>query len=271
MAGGSAYPRIIDFAAFRAVADEVARLLMVDMAHFAGLVAGGAHPSPFPHAHIVTSTTHKTLRGPRGAMILSNEEALGQEDQFRRLPGYAGRPIDARDCRQGGGICRGAAPRVQARMRATWWRTPRRSAKCWLSAGYDLVSGGTDTHLNLVDLRPKKLTGIAAEKALGRAHITVNKNAVPFDPERPTGDLGHSHRLAGRYHARLRPRRVPHHRTTDGGGAWMAWRAMASPAMARVEAKVREEALGLCERFPIYALKRAFQKGTRARLNAISA
>ncbi len=167
-----------------------APIFMVDMAHFAGLVAGGAHPSPLPHAHVVTTTTHKTLRGPRGGMILCQRRGDRQEDQLGGLPRPAGRPADACHRRQGGVLRRGAAAGVQAlcarRRRQREDRWPRRL----VDRGLAIVSGGTDTHLMLVDLRPKKLTGKAAESALERAGITCNKNGIPFDPEKPTVTSG---------------------------------------------------------------------------------
>jgi glycine hydroxymethyltransferase len=185
VAGGSAYPRIIDFARFRAIADGVGAKLMVDMAHFAGLVAGGAHPSPLPHAHVVTTTTHKTLRGPRGGMILANDEDLGKRFNSAVFPGLQGGPlmhvIAAKAVAFGEALApefRDYAARIVANARALAARLAAR--------GSAIVSGGTDTHLMLVDLRPKKLTGKAAEAFLERAGITCNKNGVPFDPEKPT-------------------------------------------------------------------------------------
>jgi glycine hydroxymethyltransferase len=189
VAGGSAYPRWIDFAAFRKVADEVGAVLMVDMAHFAGLVAGGAHPSPFPHAHVVTTTTHKTLRGPRGAMILSNDEALAKKLNSAVFPGMQGGPLMHVIAAKAVAFGEALAPEFKTYARNVV-ENARALGEVLAGAGFDLVSGGTDTHLLLVDLRPKKLTGNVAEKALGRAHITVNKNAVPFDPEKPAVTSG---------------------------------------------------------------------------------
>ncbi len=185
IAGGSAYPRIIDFRRFREIADEVGAYLMVDMAHFAGLVAGGAHPSPFPHAHVVTTTTHKTLRGPRGGAILTNDEELGEKTQLGGFPRHAGRPADACDRGQGRGLRRGAAARRSSFTRKNVVENAKALAETLKARGLDIVSGGTDTHLMLVDLRKKRLTGKVAEIALGRAHITCNKNGIPFDPEKP--------------------------------------------------------------------------------------
>src|SRR5262247_1935833 len=185
VAGGSAYPRIIDFARFRAIADTVGAYLMVDMAHFAGLVAGGVHPSPFPHAHVVTSTTHKTLRGPRGGFILSNDEVLAKRINSAVFPGFQGGPLMHVIAAKA--VAFGEALRPSFKLYA---RNVAESAKALAetlkSNGLDIVSGGTDTHLMLVDLRPKRLTGKVAEAALGRAHITCNKNGIPFDPEKPT-------------------------------------------------------------------------------------
>ncbi len=184
IAGGSAYPRIIDFRAFRAICDEVGALLMVDMAHFAGLVAAGAHPSPFPHAHVVTTTTHKTLRGPRGGVILSDNEEIARKLNSAVFPGMQGGPLMHVIAAKA--VAFGEALRPSFR---TYARSVIENAKALAetlkSHGLDIVSGGTDTHLMLVDLRPKHLTGKVAETALGRAHITCNKNGIPFDPEKP--------------------------------------------------------------------------------------
>ena len=211
IAGGSAYPRHIDFATFREIADEVGAFLMVDMAHFAGLVAAGVHPSPFPHAHIVTTTTHKTLRGPRGGMILTNDEAI--------------------------------AKKVNSENAAIL-------AKTLVGHGFDIVSGGTDTHVMLVDLRPKKLTGNIAEHALENANITCNKNGIPFDPEKPMVTSG----------VRLGTPAA----TTRGFGtaeftkvgdliAEVLDGLAANPEdNAAVEEKVRKEVKALCDAFPLY-------------------
>src|SRR5215210_4994526 len=184
VAGGSAYPRLIDFAAFRAVADEVGAYLMVDMAHFAGLVAGGAHPSPFPHAHVVTTTNHKSLRGPRGGMILTNDEAIAKKVNSAVFPGLQGGPLMHVIAAKAVALGEALQPdfKVYARNIVANAKALAESLK---SKGLDIVSGGTDNHLMLVDLRPKRLTGKVAEIALGRAHITCNKNGIPFDPEKP--------------------------------------------------------------------------------------
>jgi glycine hydroxymethyltransferase len=183
-AGGSAYSRHWDFARFRAIADSVGAYLLVDMAHFSGLVAGGAHPSPFPHAHVVTTTTHKTLRGPRGGLILTNEEDLAKKLNSAIFPGLQGGPLMHVIAAKA--VAFGEALRPDFKIYAQQVVDNARALAASLSArGYDLVTGGTDNHLMLVDLRSKKLTGKAAEAAMGRAHITCNKNGIPFDPEKP--------------------------------------------------------------------------------------
>jgi glycine hydroxymethyltransferase len=185
IAGGSAYPRIFDFRAFREIADEVGAYLMVDMAHFAGLVAGGAHPSPFPHAHVVTSTTHKTLRGPRAGFILTDDEALAKKINSAVFPGTQGGPLMHTIAAKA--VAFGEALRPSFKLYAkNVVENAKALAETLKSKGLDIVSGGTDTHLMLVDLRPKRLTGKVAEVALGRAHITCNKNGIPYDPEKPT-------------------------------------------------------------------------------------
>ena len=184
IAGGSAYPRALDFAGFRRIADDVGAFFMTDMAHFAGLVAAGVHPSPLPHSHIVTTTTHKTLRGPRGGMILTNDEALAKKINSAMFPGLQGGPlmhvIAAKAVAFG--ECLRPEFKVYAQAVAD---NARALAEILIERGYGLVSGGTDTHLMLVDLRSKGLTGKAAEAALERAAMTCNKNAVPNDPEKP--------------------------------------------------------------------------------------
>src|ERR1700727_2104116 len=184
VAGGSAYPRTIDFARFRAIADEVGAYLMVDMAHFAGLVAGGAHPSPFPHAHVVTTTTHKTLRGPRGGVILTNQEDLAKKINSAVFPGLQGGPLMHVIAAKAVTFGEALQPSFRA-YAASVVENAKVLAETLKARGCDIVSGGTDTHLMLVDLRPKRLTGKVAEAALGRAHITCNKNGIPFDPEKP--------------------------------------------------------------------------------------
>jgi glycine hydroxymethyltransferase len=189
IAGGSAYPRFIDFRAFRAICDEVGATLVVDMAHFAGLVAGGVHPSPFPHAHVVTTTTHKTLRGPRGGVILSDDEEIAKKLNAAVFPGLQGGPLMHVVAAKA--VAFGEALRPSFRIYArNVVENAKALAETLKSRGLDIVSGGTDTHLMLVDLRPKRLTGKVAEAALGRAHITCNKNGIPFDPEKPTVTSG---------------------------------------------------------------------------------
>ncbi len=189
IAGGSAYPRIIDFRRFREIADEVGAYLMVDMAHFAGLVAGGAHPSPLPHAHVVTTTTHKTLRGPRGGAILTNDEELAKKLNSAVFPGMQGGPLMHVIAAKA--VAFGEALRPSFKLYAkNVVENAKALAETLKGRGVDIVSGGTDTHLMLVDLRKKRLTGKVAEAALGRAHITCNKNGIPFDPEKPTVTSG---------------------------------------------------------------------------------
>ncbi|MCC6775345.1 MAG: serine hydroxymethyltransferase [Hyphomicrobiales bacterium] len=189
IAGGSAYPRIIDFRRFREIADEVGAKLMVDMAHFAGLVAGGAHPSPFPHAHVVTSTTHKTLRGPRAGFILTDDEELAKKINMAVFPGLQGGPLMHVIAAKA--VAFGEALRPAFKLYAkNVVANAKALAEMLRSKGFDIVSAGTDTHLMLVDLRPKRLTGKVAELALGRAHITCNKNGIPFDPEKPAVTSG---------------------------------------------------------------------------------
>ncbi len=184
IAGGSAYPRIIDFAAMRKIADDVGAYLMVDMAHFAGLVAGGVHPSPLPHADVVTTTTHKTLRGARGGMIVSRDEAIGKKINSAVFPGLQGGPLMHSIAAKA--VALGEALRPEFKLyAAAVVANAQALARVLESRGLDIVSGGTDTHLMLVDLRPKGLTGKLAEAALSRAAITCNKNGIPFDPEKP--------------------------------------------------------------------------------------
>jgi glycine hydroxymethyltransferase len=183
IAGGSAYARIIDFAAFRAIADEIGAIFLVDMAHFAGLVAGGVHPSPVPHAQIVTSTTHKTLRGPRAGLILCTEEYAKAVDKSV-FPGTQGGPLEHMIAAKA--VAFGEALTDDFKVYAQQVVDNAKAlAQALVERGYAIVSGGTDTHLMLVDLRPKQLTGKAAEKVLGQAGITVNKNTVPDDPQSP--------------------------------------------------------------------------------------
>jgi glycine hydroxymethyltransferase len=184
IAGGSAYSRVWDFAKFREIADSIGAYFLVDMAHFSGLVAGGAHPSPFPHAHVVTTTTHKTLRGPRGGLILTNDEALAKKFNSAIFPGLQGGPLMHVVAAKA--VAFGEALRPDFKLYAqSVVENARALAGSMLSHGFALCAGGTDNHLMLVDLRPKGVTGNLAEKALGRAYITCNKNGIPFDPEKP--------------------------------------------------------------------------------------
>jgi glycine hydroxymethyltransferase len=184
IAGGSAYSRHWDFARFRAICDAVGAYFVVDIAHFAGLVAGGSHPSPFPHAHVVTTTTHKTLRGPRGGMILTNDEDLAKKINSAIFPGLQGGPLMHVIAAKAVAFAEALTPEFKNYAHATVANAKILAATV-AAGGYAIVSGGTDNHLMLVDLRPKGLTGKAAEASLGRAHITCNKNGIPFDPQKP--------------------------------------------------------------------------------------
>lgn len=249
IAGGSAYPRVIDFAKFRAIADEVGALFMVDMAHFAGLAAAGVHPNPLDHAHVATTTTHKTLRGPRGGMILSNDEALGKKFNSAVFPGLQGGPlmhvIAAKAVAFGEALqpsFREYAARVIACAQAM--------AATVKAGGYEIVSGGTDTHLALIDLRPKGLTGSAAEHALERAGITCNKNGVPFDPMPPTKTSGIR---VGSPAGCTRGFGVAEFTQV---GRWIVevldGLAANPDGDVAIEERVRNEVRALCARFPIY-------------------
>jgi glycine hydroxymethyltransferase len=249
IAGGSAYPRIIDFARFRRVADSVGAYLMVDMAHFAGLVAGRAHPSPLPHAHVVTTTTHKTLRGPRGGMILSNDPDIARRIDSAVFPGLQGGPLMHVIAAKAVALGEALRPEFAAYARAVV-ENAQTLAQTLAAAGLAIVSGGTDTHLLLVDLRPLGLTGRDAEQTLERAGITCNKNGIPFDPEKPTVTSGI--RL-GSPAGTTRGFGVAEFRQV---GEWIGevLRGLAKdPAgNAAVEARVRRAVAALCARFPIY-------------------
>ncbi len=184
IAGGSAYPRTIDFARIRAVADAVGAFFMVDMAHFAGLVAAGVYPTPLPHAHVVTTTTHKTLRGPRGGMILSNDADLGKKINSAVFPGLQGGPLMHVIAGKAVAFAEALRPEFKVYQQAVL-DNARALAATLVEQGLAIVTGGTDSHMMLVDLRPKRVTGKAAEATLERAHMTANKNAIPFDPEKP--------------------------------------------------------------------------------------
>ena len=249
IAGASAYPRRIDFAGFRRIADEVGAYLMVDMAHYAGLVAGGVYPNPVPHAHVVTSTTHKTLRGPRGGVILTNDEALAKKLNSAVFPGNQGGPlmhvIAAKAVAFGEALdpaFKDYAARVVENAQAL--------SEVLLAGGLGIVSGGTDCHLVLVDLRPKGVTGKVAEIALERAGLTCNKNAIPNDPEKPFVTSGvrlgtPAGTTRGFGQAEFRQVGALVLRVIDA--------LAANPeGDAAVEAEVRAQVRALCEAFPIY-------------------
>jgi glycine hydroxymethyltransferase len=185
IAGGSGYSRLWNFARFREICDAVGAYFMVDMAHFAGLVAGGVHPSPFPHAHIVTTTTHKTLRGPRGGMVLTNDEDIAKKINSAIFPGLQGGPLMHVIAAKAVAFHEALQPSFRTYARAVV-ENAQELAETLTAAGFAIASGGTDNHLMLVDMRPKRLTGKAAEATLGNAHITCNKNGIPFDSEKPT-------------------------------------------------------------------------------------
>ncbi|CAA7617797.1 serine hydroxymethyltransferase [Magnetospirillum sp. UT-4] len=249
IAGGSAYPRTIDFARFRRIADEVGALFMVDMAHFAGLVAGGAYPSPFPHAHVVTTTTHKTLRGPRGGMILTNDEAIAKKINSAIFPGIQGGPL--MHVIAGKAVAFGEALRPEFKDYARQVVDNARAlADTLVRRGLAIVSGGTDSHLMLVDLRPKALTGKAAEASLEHAGMTCNKNGIPFDPEKPTITSGI--RL-GTPAGTTRGFGVEEFRKVgELIGDVLDGLAAHPDDNSAAEAKARVEVAELCRRFPIY-------------------
>ncbi len=250
IAGGTAYSRTWDFKRFREIADSVGAYLMVDMAHFAGLVAGGAHPTPLPHAHVVTSTTHKSLRGPRGGLILTNDEDIAKKINSAVFPGLQGGPLMHVIAGKAVAFAEALRPEFKTYAHAVV-NNARALAATIKAGGYDIVTGGTDNHLMLVDLRPKNLTGKAAEIALGRAHITCNKNGVPFDPKSPFITSG----------VRLGTPAA----TTRGFGiaefqevGRMIVEVLDGVAKngdagdAQVEHRIKEQAIALCQRFPIY-------------------
>ncbi|MBJ3763394.1 serine hydroxymethyltransferase [Maribius pontilimi] len=250
IAGGSAIPRIIDFARMREIADSVGAYLLVDMAHFAGLVASGDYPSPFPHAHAATTTTHKTLRGPRGGMILTNDEALAKKFNSAIFPGIQGGPL--MHVIAGKAVAFGEAlhPGFKTYQQQVI-KNAQALADQLMKGGLDIVTGGTDTHLMLVDLRPKGVKGNATETALGRAHITCNKNGIPFDDEKPTITSGI--RL-GSPAGTTRGFGEPEFRQI---GDWICQvvdglAAHGEDDNSETEARVRAEVTELCERFPIY-------------------
>ena len=250
IAGGSAIPRIIDFAKMREIADSVGAYLLVDMAHFAGLVASGHYPSPFPHAHVATTTTHKTLRGPRGGMILTDDEGIAKKVNSAIFPGIQGGPLMHVIAAKA--VAFGEALRPEFKDYQTQVIANAQAlADQLMKGGLDIVTGGTDTHLMLVDLRPKGVNGNATEQALGRAHITCNKNGIPFDTEKPTITSGI--RL-GSPAGTTRGFGAPEFRQI---GDWIGrvvdgLAANGEAGNSAIEAQVRAEVEALCHRFPIY-------------------
>jgi glycine hydroxymethyltransferase len=250
IAGGSAIPRQIDFVRFRAIADMVGAYLHVDMAHFAGLVAAGEHPSPLPHAHVVTTTTHKTLRGPRGGMILTNDEAIAKKVNSAIFPGIQGGPLMHVIAAKAVAFGEALLPEFKTYQQQVI-KNAQILAETLMKGGLDIVTGGTDTHVMLVDLRPKGVKGNQADKALGRANITANKNGIPFDPEKPTVTSG----------LRLG---TPAGTTRGFGEAEFVeigdlivevvdgLAANGEDGNGAVEAAVRAKVADLCARFPIY-------------------
>jgi glycine hydroxymethyltransferase len=250
IAGASAYSRIIDFARFRAIADRVDAIFFVDMAHIAGLVAAGLHPSPLPHAHVVTTTTHKTLRGPRGGLILANDEALGKKINSAVFPGLQGGPLMHVIAAKAVAFGEALEPSFQAYQQAVV-DNAKALAGVIRERGCEIVSGGTDNHLMLVDLRPKGVKGNAAEQALERADITCNKNGVPFDPEKPTVTSGirlgtPAGTTRGFGLAEFREIGMLISDVLDGLAA------NGADGNAAVEEAVRGRVRALCQRFPIY-------------------
>ncbi len=251
VAGGTAYSRVWDWAAFRAIADEVGAYLMVDMAHIAGLVAGGQHPSPLPHAHVVTTTTHKSLRGPRGGMVLTNDPDIAKKINSAVFPGLQGGPLMHVIAAKAVALREALEPSFKD-YAAQVVANARAMADELMKGGIDIVSGGTDNHLMLADLRPKGVTGKATEAALGRAHITCNKNGVPFDPEKPfvtsgirLGTPAGTTRGFGEAEFRQIARWIVE--VVDGLAA------EGENGNAEVEARVAAEVKALCAKFPLYA------------------
>ena len=250
IAGGSAIPRTIDFAKIREIADEVGAYVLADVAHFAGLIAAGEYPSPFPHCHVATTTTHKTLRGPRGGMILTNDEALAKKFNSAIFPGIQGGPLMHVIAAKAVAFGEALHPSFKTYIKQVIKNAQALSDEL-IKGGLDTVTHGTDTHLLLVDLRPKGVKGNATEKALGRAHITCNKNGVPFDPEKPTVTSGI--RLGS-----------PAGTTRGFGeeefrqiGRWIidvvdGLAANGEEGNADIEERVKAEVAALCARFPMY-------------------
>ena len=250
IAGGSAIPRQIDFAKMREIADMVGAYLHVDMAHFAGLVAAGEHPSPFPHAHVATTTTHKTLRGPRGGMILTNDEALAKKFNSAIFPGIQGGPLMHVIAAKAVAFGEALRPEFKTYQQQVIKNAQALSDQL-IKGGLDTVTHGTDTHVVLVDLRPKNVKGNATDKALGRAHITCNKNGVPFDEEKPTVTSGirlgsPAGTTRGFGEAEFRQIADWINEVVDGLAA------NGEEGNGAVEEKVRGEVADLCARFPLY-------------------
>ncbi|WP_298299738.1 serine hydroxymethyltransferase, partial [uncultured Litoreibacter sp.] len=251
IAGGSAIPRQLDFARFRAIADKVGAYLLADVAHFAGLIAAGVYPSPFPHVHVATTTTHKTLRGPRGGMILTNDEAMAKKFNSAIFPGIQGGPLMHVIAAKAVAFGEALEPGFKDYQRQVI-KNAQAMADQLTRGGLDIVTGGTDTHVMLVDLRPKGVKGNAAEKALGRAHITCNKNGIPFDTEKPMITSG---LRLGSPAGTTRGFSEPEFRQIAD---WIVevmngLAANGEEGNADVEAKVNAEVLALCTKFPIYA------------------
>jgi glycine hydroxymethyltransferase len=251
IAGGSAIPRVIDFAKIREIADKVGAYLHVDMAHFAGLVAAGEHPSPFPHAHVATTTTHKTLRGPRGGMIVTNDEAIAKKVNSAIFPGIQGGPLMHVIAAKAVAFGEALRPEFKDYMRQVRVNADALADQL-IKGGLDIVTGGTDTHVMLVDLRPKGVTGNIVDKALGRAYITTNKNGIPFDPEKPTVTSGirlgtPAGTTRGFGEAEFRQIADMIIEVVDGLAA------NGEEGNADVEAAVRGKVAELCARFPLYS------------------
>ncbi len=250
IAGGSAIPRVLDFARIREIADMVGAYVLADVAHFAGLIAAGEYPSPFPHCHVATTTTHKTLRGPRGGMILTDDEALAKKFNSAIFPGIQGGPLMHVIAAKAVAFGEALRPEFKAYQQQVK-RNAAALADQLIKGGLDIVTGGTDTHVMLVDLRPKKVTGNIADAALGRAHITCNKNGVPFDPEKPTVTSG---LRLGTPAGTTRGFKEEEFRQI---GDWIVevvdgLAANGADANGAVEEKVRGEVATMLARFPLY-------------------
>ena len=250
IAGGSAIPRVIDFAKIREIADTVGAIVLADVAHFAGLIAAGLYPSPFPHAHVATTTTHKTLRGPRGGMILCNDEDIAKKINSAIFPGIQGGPLMHVIAAKA--VAFGEALRPDFKdYQAQVIKNAQALADQLMKGGLDIVTGGTDTHVMLVDLRPKGVKGNETEKALGRAHITCNKNGIPFDPEKPMITSGvrlgsPAGTTRGFGEAEFRQIADWIVEVVDGLAA------NGADGNTAVEDKVRAEVEALCAKFPLY-------------------